>query len=354
MIGSSANNLTEARWVYVVIAVVGVVAVSYFKRGLRAITGTNQFRALLVGAAATFGFVVLTDALYVNPSLWQFADQDADEESDDSGTADRDTRARMEELQFGEQARIDSEIAAIRAARAGSTQASAPQVYFLGFAGVGEERVFAGEIALAAQRVGERYKSTPRSLLLVNDRRDPGKLPLATVPALRHALRELGEVMGPEDVLFLALSSHGSQDATVDVSNEGMAPAELAAGTLAQMLKESHIRWKVIVISACYAGGFIDTLRDDHTIVIASAAQDRTSFGCTDDRDLTYFGEAFYRDALPRAASLRAAFEAARAAIGKREKQEQFEASDPQAYFGALLEGKIRAMEAAPAPATAH
>jgi hypothetical protein len=153
--------------------------------------------------------------------------------------------------------------------------------------------------------------------------------------------------MGPEDVLFLALSSHGSQDATVDVSNEGMAPAELAAGTLAQMLKESHIRWKVIVISACYAGGFIDTLRDDHTIVIASAAQDRTSFGCTDDRDLTYFGEAFYRDALPRAASLRAAFEAARAAIGKREKQEQFEASDPQAYFGTAMEAKLTALEGA-------
>ena len=52
------------------------------------------------------------------------------------------------------------------------------RVYFLGFAGVGEERVFAEEIKLAAQRVGEKYGSSTRSVLLLNDRRD-----LATLAA---------------------------------------------------------------------------------------------------------------------------------------------------------------------------
>ena len=109
-----------------------------------------------------------------------------------------------------------------------------------------------------------------------------------------------------------------------------------------RMLREAKIPWKVVVISACYAGGFIDALRDDHTIVLAAAAPDRTSFGCSDDRDLTYFGEAFYRDALPKAASLRAAFETARAEIAKREKEEKVEPSDPQAWFGPLLEAKLK------------
>jgi hypothetical protein len=102
----------------------------------------------------------------------------------------------------------------------------------------------------------------------------------------------------------------------------------------------------VIVISACYSGGFIELLRDPQTIVVTAAAADRTSFGCSNDRDLTYFGEAFYRDALPTARSLRAAFDAAKAAIAARERREHVTPSNPQAYFGAKMEAKLAAMNA--------
>jgi hypothetical protein len=100
----------------------------------------------------------------------------------------------------------------------------------------------------------------------------------------------------------------------------------------------------VIILSACYAGGFIESLRDPQTIVITAAAADRTSFGCSNDRDLTYFGEAFYRDALPGARSLRDAFETAKAAIAARERVEHVTPSNPQAYFGAQMEAKLAAM----------
>ena len=101
----------------------------------------------------------------------------------------------------------------------------------------------------------------------------------------------------------------------------------------------------MIIISACYAGGFIDALKNSHTIVITAAAADRTSFGCSNDRDLTYFGEAFFRDALPEARSLRDAFERAKSAIALREHREHVDASKPQAYFGAELESKLAAMK---------
>jgi hypothetical protein len=103
----------------------------------------------------------------------------------------------------------------------------------------------------------------------------------------------------------------------------------------------------VIVVSACYAGNFVEPLRNDNTIILTAAAADRTSFGCSDENDLTYFGEAFYRDALPKAASLRAAFETARAAILERETREGETHSNPQAYFGAAMEQKLAAMETA-------
>ena len=86
-------------------------------------------------------------------------------------------------------------------------------------------------------------------------------------------------------------------------------------------------------------------------IVLTAAAKNRSSFGCSDQRDLTYFGEAFYRDALPRSTYLRAAFEAARQDLRERERAEQFKPSQPQSYFGPLIEEKLRAIEEARAPA---
>lgn len=220
---------------------------------------------------------------------------------------------------------------------------SEAQVYFLGFAGYGEERVFAEEIKLAAKNVGEKYGATQHSVLLLNDRRDLTTYPLASESSLRYALNALSRVMNrDEDVLFLALSSHGSRGATIEVSNEGMEPRTLGAVTLADLLAESGIRWKVIVVSACFSGAFVGPLADDHTIVISAASKYRTSFGCSDQRDLTYFGEAFYRDSLPGSTQLRAAFEAAKLEIRRREKEEGVRASQPQGYFGPLMEEKLR------------
>ncbi len=232
-------------------------------------------------------------------------------------------------------------------ARIAASSAPGAQVYFLGFAGFGDERVFAEEIALAEQRVVERYDAGTRTLRLVNDRRDIETYPFATVASLRYALDALGEVMDEDDVLFLALSSHGSDDATIAISNPGMRSDDLSATVLAEALEHAGVRWRVIVISACYSGSFIDSLADDHTIVLSAAARDRASFGCSDDRHLTYFGESFYRDSLPSARTLRDAFEATRSEIGKREKKERVRPSEPQSYFGPLMESKLAELEAA-------
>jgi len=236
---------------------------------------------------------------------------------------------------------IDAQIA-----RFPEETASAGRVYFLGFAGVGEERVFAEEIKLAARLVGEKYGSAQRSVLLLNDRRDLATWPLASTSSLRYTLLEIARVMNrDEDVLFLALSSHGSRDSTIAVSNTGMMEEGLSARELADLLEESGIRWRVIVVSACFSGAFVKPLADNHTIVITAAAKNRSSFGCSDQRDLTYFGEAFFRDALPHATELRVAFEAARKEIRRREKDEDFTPSQPQGYFGPMMEEKLRAIE---------
>jgi hypothetical protein len=219
-------------------------------------------------------------------------------------------------------------------------------VYFLGFAGFGDERVFAEETALAAERIADRYDAGQRSLRLVNDRRDIEKHPFATVASLRYALDALGRVMDADDVLFLALTSHGSHDATIEISNPGIRPDKLSAQQLAEALDHAGIRWRVIVISACYSGSFMKSLADERTIVLTAAAWNKPSFGCSDDRHLTYFGEGFYRDALPAARDLREAFEVTSREITRRERSEKRVPSEPQAHFGAELEARMAGLEA--------
>lgn len=227
------------------------------------------------------------------------------------------------------------------------SQHSAPgaQVYFLGFAAYGDQRVFAEEIDMAAQRVAERYDAAQRSLRLVNDHRDAEKHPFATLASLKYTLDALGRVMDADDVLFLALASHGSHDATLEISNPGIRSDTLSAKQLAEALEHSGIHWRVIVISACYSGSFLKELADERTIVLTAAAWNKPSFGCSDDRHLTYFGEGFYRDALPAARDLREAFDITRREITRREKAEKRVPSEPQAHFGAKLEPRMDEIE---------
>jgi hypothetical protein len=311
----------------------GTYCILVAARMLRSMTGHWQSRAVTSAMLALVGTWWLTDQFYVDPGLWYAPELEA--YAGDTKSWDRD-----ESLLFEQPARIDAAVSQVAPAGGDS-----PTLFFVGFAGYGEERVFAEEIKLAARVIGERYGSQNRSVLLLNDRRDLDSQPLATAASLRYALRALAAKMNvDEDVLFLSLSSHGSED-SLAVSNGPLLVHDLTDVELAAAVRDSGIKWRVIVISACHAGSFIDALRDPNTVVITAAAADRTSFGCTDDRHLTYFGEAFYRDALPGASSLRAAFEAAADTIAERERREDIEASRPQAYFGEAVERKLAIFE---------
>jgi len=83
---------------------------------------------------------------------------------------------------------------------------------------------------------------------------------------------------------------------------------ELSAKELGKLLKDSGIRWKVVVISACYSGGFIDVIKDEYTLVITASRHDRRSFGCADENDFTYFGRAFFKESLAQSDSFQDAF----------------------------------------------
>ena len=108
------------------------------------------------------------------------------------------------------------------------------------------------------------------------------------------------------------------------------------------MLQDAGIKWRVIVVSACYSGGFIEPLRDDNSIVITAAAPDRTSFGCEAGRDFTYFGEAYFRDALAKTRSFTEAFALAKDIVARKEAAENLTPSLPQMWAGPAIVERLK------------
>jgi hypothetical protein len=173
-------------------------------------------------------------------------------------------------------------------------------------------------------------------VLLSNDEDSLYRVPLASTTNLDALLSGLGGKIDPaRDLVVLYLTSHGSRDAelTTDLPNYDDL-RQISATGLAEGLERAGIRRRVIIISACYSGSWIKPLASDDTIVITAARADRTSFGCSDDRELTYFGEALLKGPLASGASLSESFEAARRRVAGWENAEHGKHSEPQAFVG--------------------
>lgn len=210
---------------------------------------------------------------------------------------------------------------------------SAPpiQLYSLVVAGDGQQSVFLREADYVSNMLKVRFGAHGQ-VTLVNHRDHMATRPMATRENLSRAATTLAERSGPEDLVFIYLTSHGSQDHQLVLDQPRLQLADLAADELATALAPLKDRDKVIVISACYSGGYIAPLKDERTLIMTAARADRVSFGCSEEADFTYFGDALFAEALNQTDDLKQAFELARASVAEREQREGFEASEPQLW----------------------
>ena len=212
--------------------------------------------------------------------------------------------------------------------------AGVPEMFFLGLGGVDED-VFLRETRSVKALFDERFNTYGRSLLLVTNRATVKELPLATRDALARSLIRMGKRMnGAEDLLFLFLTSHGARDHRLLMEAQDSAHGDITPQFLRQALEDAGIARRVVVVSACYSGGFISALQDDNTLVITASAADRASFGCKASNDFTDFGRAYFDDALRQTRSFTQAFELAKARIAAQEKADGREPSLPQMAGG--------------------
>lgn len=217
--------------------------------------------------------------------------------------------------------------------------------YFMGVAGFSDQNVFRSEINKVRELFDVRFGTSGHSLALINNTYTWLDEPIATKTSILRGLKRIGQQMNAdEDVLFMTLSSHGDQD-FIHLSNPPLAMDNLDATWLREALDASGIRWRVIVVSACYSGSFIDELASPTTVVITASAADKMSFGCTNTAEMTYFGQAFFAESLRENTSFSAAFKDAAYRVQERELYMGFEPSEPQMVIGSLMETALPAFE---------
>ena len=236
---------------------------------------------------------------------------------------------------------LDQALAAVTPAQAGQTQ-----LFTISFAGDGTQDVFLHEATAADAIMANVFDTSGHDIVLANSSAHPDEHPFATASSLERAIDAMADKMNlGSDVLAVFLTSHGSPDHRLVVSLPPYRFDDITPQALRGMLDEAGIRYRVIIVSACYSGAFVAPLETPDTMVIAASAADRSSFGCRDGAQWTDFGRAFFADALARGGSFEDAFHAAAKTIAVRETREHEIPSQPQIFIGNGIRERLRMLQ---------
>lgn len=220
-----------------------------------------------------------------------------------------------------------------------------PNLYFVVFAGDATQDVFKKEAHYSHHLLDQSFDTDHRSITLINHSTSVLTTPLATATNLEATLKGLNEKIDEEkDVLFLFVTTHG-QPGSLAVDFPGLPLNQLTTDRLADALATSHFRYKVLLLSACFSGSFIEPLKNEDTMIITAARADRPSFGCSDTSDFTYFGKAFFAEALPYSSSFKEAFELAKRSVTEWELRDQYTPSEPQIFIGSEISQYLPTLE---------
>lgn len=217
-------------------------------------------------------------------------------------------------------------------------------LYSVVFAGDGRQNVFRNEAEYFDKLFSRRFGAAGHVLVLENNPVSLSTRPLATWTNLEDALDGVASKMNlSQDILLVYLTTHGSEDHTLLVDMDPLPLDQIGADDLAGILAEHAFKYKVVIVNACYSGGFIPPLAGAGTMIITAARSDRSSFGCGEQSQLTWFGHAFLVDALNRTDDFQRAFALARGEVARWEKRDRYQPSDPQISIGSGIAAQLAA-----------
>jgi hypothetical protein len=136
---------------------------------------------------------------------------------------------------------------------------------------------------------------------------------------------------------FVFMTSHGTTDGLY-LREDYDSNRTLSPGKLDRILDaQCGARPTVVVVSACHSGVFIGKAsKGDNRIWLTAARDDRVSFGCGAEFDLTYFDECLL-GAWPKSTTWQQLFDRTHTCVRLKEAELQETSSIPQAFFGAKV-----------------
>jgi hypothetical protein len=192
-------------------------------------------------------------------------------------------------------------------------------LYFVGFAPDGRHPGFVSDVEAAQRAMNEYWNTAGRSVVLVNSPLTVAERPFATITNLRAALLEIGDLIdADDDIVMIYLAGSPGPGRTLAAVNPPLELVDMSPAGQRQQLDAAGIRFRVIVVSTCEAGAWIDELADQETAVIASSPAGVRGEDCRGGLVASRFGDAFF-GAMAKTSDLASAFDAAKkrlAAIG--------------------------------------
>lgn len=218
-----------------------------------------------------------------------------------------------------------------------------PDLYFVGFAPDATDAVFPRETRSIRRLMDQRFGTMGRSIALINHQDALSQEPMASATQLQETLDHIASIMDvQEDVLFMYVTTHGERNGDWVVSAPPLKLNGMNARELKRMLDEAGIRWRVLVISACYSGTSLAAFADPYTLVMTASDADNPSFGCGNQYDFTYWGDALFNHGLAQTDSLPEAYDLAAKYVRARELKDGFTPSNPQMQQGEAIGLKLR------------
>ena len=302
---------------------------------------TAQFTPSHARRAALVGVMALLQAF----AAWQLGDYRPWYAMSEEASGEKPVRLELSQALFEEQqVLLASALSGLQAA-----PGEGVHLYGLVYAPWSQD-VFQREAGMVASVLQQQFDAKGRVLQFVNHPNTAHTIPWATAQNLQKAIQAVASVMDRErDVLVVYMTSHGGSNFELASQHPPLSVEALTPQMLRQMLDDAGIRHRVLAISACYSGGWVEPLESDTTLVMTAADATHTSYGCGSKSELTFFGRAVFAEQLgSNTHSFETAFQNAVPVIRQREiegkKSDGF--SNPQISVGAGIRPVLAQLEA--------
>jgi hypothetical protein len=294
--------------------------------------------AVLSSAAVLILLASNAIQIWVNPQTFWYPDY-SQEAQDDSKAKWSTTHLQPAKL-LKQSSVLDAALSALPAQRPGVVD-----TYVITYSPYASEDVFLKEGEVVTRVMSERFATGDRDLRLVNHASTVETLAWATPENLKKALDHVGKLIDPaEDIVLIHFASHGGSDGKLSAEFWPLQIDTLTGKAVRTMLDDANIPVRILSVSACFSGSWIEPLRTEGTFIMTASDADHTSYGCGRKSELTFFTRAVFDEQLSKETrSFEDAFNAARPIIEAREKEagKKDGYSNPQIFVGTVARARM-------------